>query len=91
MHHCSPLMLLNRGIKTKTVVLIYPVITPSSWLCRCTFRMVSLGLHEALPGHHMQNMYQNAGLLPSFQKHIELFKYFSAPYHFPFYTAYTEV
>ncbi|KAK7115944.1 uncharacterized protein [Littorina saxatilis] len=55
-----------------------------------TFTMVSLTLHETVPGHHLQYVYQAAAKLPSFQRHIDYNKYYAVPYHFPFYTAYTE-
>ncbi|KAK7477822.1 hypothetical protein BaRGS_00030900 [Batillaria attramentaria] len=55
-----------------------------------TFSMVSLTLHETVPGHHLQSIYQLAAGLPDFVKNIEYDRYYAVPFHFPFYTAYTE-
>ncbi|XP_060588530.1 uncharacterized protein LOC132743946 [Ruditapes philippinarum] len=56
-----------------------------------TYNMVALALHEADPGHHLQDIYaQHSVGTPTFQKVIDYTKYFSVPYHFPFYTSFTE-
>ncbi|XP_046554040.1 uncharacterized protein LOC124263438 isoform X1 [Haliotis rubra] len=55
-----------------------------------TFSMMALTLHETVPGHHLQSVYALTASLPDFQRNIEYEKYFAVPYHFPFYTAYTE-
>ncbi|XP_055956635.1 uncharacterized protein LOC126817315 isoform X2 [Patella vulgata] len=55
-----------------------------------TFNMMALSLHETVPGHHLQGGYALKAGLPGFQKNIEYERYFAIPYHFPFYTAYTE-
>ncbi|KAL8588733.1 hypothetical protein ACOMHN_042075 [Nucella lapillus] len=54
-----------------------------------TYTMVSLTLHEAVPGHHLQSIYQQTSKLPNFQKYMD-YGLYSIPYAFPFYTAYIE-
>ncbi|KAK3577982.1 hypothetical protein CHS0354_013644 [Potamilus streckersoni] len=57
-----------------------------------TFSMPAIALHEADPGHHMQDIYsQTTTGIPNFRKFLDYSNYFAIPYHFPFYTAYTEV
>ncbi|KAL3846519.1 hypothetical protein ACJMK2_017499 [Sinanodonta woodiana] len=56
-----------------------------------TFSMPAIALHEADPGHHMQDIYsQTTTGIPSFRKFVDYSNYFAIPYHFPFYTAFTE-
>ncbi|XP_076443706.1 uncharacterized protein LOC143282098 [Babylonia areolata] len=55
-----------------------------------TFSMVSLALHETVPGHHLHNSYRGASDLPSFLKHVEYDRYYAVPYHFQFYSAQNE-
>lgn len=55
------------------------------------YEMMTLALHEALPGHHLQNsfMIELPGV-PRFRQVIEDRRYFSAPARFPIHTAYSE-
>lgn len=56
-----------------------------------TFDMMALLLHETDPGHHLQDSYAlMSQSIPMFRKATDFSKYFSAPLHFPFYTAYSE-
>ncbi|XP_052214630.1 uncharacterized protein LOC127833430 isoform X7 [Dreissena polymorpha] len=56
-----------------------------------TYNMPALVLHEADPGHHLQDIYAQAATgIPMFQKVIDYTKYFTIPLHFPYYTSYTE-
>ena len=55
------------------------------------YEMISLSLHEACPGHHLQGSYllEKSGV-PPFRKTMEDRNYFQSPSRFPFYTAYVE-
>ncbi|XP_052783581.1 uncharacterized protein LOC128219700 isoform X1 [Mya arenaria] len=56
-----------------------------------TYSMVALALHEADPGHHLQDIYTQVSTgVANFQRFTDYSKYFSVPYHFPFYTANSE-
>ncbi|XP_064649801.1 uncharacterized protein LOC135501568 isoform X2 [Lineus longissimus] len=58
---------------------------------RPTFDMLALCLHEANPGHHMQVSYMLTDKnLPDFRRYSDYTGYYQTPFHFPFYTAYTE-
>ncbi|XP_052819280.1 uncharacterized protein LOC128245102 [Mya arenaria] len=47
--------------------------------------------HEADPGHHLQDAYAlTSPSIPIFRRATDFSKYFGAPLHFPFYTAYSE-
>ncbi|KAF8770333.1 uncharacterized protein LOC129988158 [Argiope bruennichi] len=55
------------------------------------YDMVSLALHEALPGHHLQASYlMECKDLAEFRKYIEDRKYSESPSRFPLHTAYIE-
>ena len=57
---------------------------------KLTIGMVALSLHEADPGHHLQDIFSQASLgLPEFRKIFDD-NVFSLPYSFQFYTAYLE-
>jgi len=55
------------------------------------YDMISLSLHEAVPGHHLQGSYmlEKPGVA-QFRKVLEDRNYFQSPSRFPFYTAYVE-
>jgi len=54
--------------------------------------MMALLLHETDPGHHLQDAYAlSSADIPMFRRTTDFSKYFAAPMHFPFYTAYSEV
>jgi len=54
--------------------------------------MPALVVHEADPGHHLQDAYAlSSPSIPMFRRATDFSKYFAAPLHFPFYTAYSEV
>lgn len=55
------------------------------------YEMISLSLHEACPGHHLQGSYllEKSGV-PEFRKVMEDRNYFQSPSRFPFYTAFVE-
>ena len=54
------------------------------------YEMVSLSLHEALPGHHLQGDYIQRDDWPEFRKVMEDRAYSQAPTRFPINTAYVE-
>ena len=54
------------------------------------YEMVSLSLHEALPGHHLQGDYIQRDDWPEFRKVMEDRAYSQAPTRFPTNTAYVE-
>ncbi|KAK3577984.1 hypothetical protein CHS0354_013646 [Potamilus streckersoni] len=54
-----------------------------------TFSMVSLSLHETVPGHHLADSYSLVSDLPRFRKHMD-WRLFSAPFFFPFFNSYVE-
>ncbi|XP_013773982.2 uncharacterized protein LOC106458959 [Limulus polyphemus] len=55
------------------------------------YEMMSLSLHEAEPGHHLQSSYmiEQTGV-PAFRRNIEDRKYSDVPSRFPLHTAYLE-
>ncbi|XP_076443703.1 uncharacterized protein LOC143282097 isoform X2 [Babylonia areolata] len=55
-----------------------------------TFSMVSLTLHEAFPGHHMQAIYQLNTDLPKFQKFNDFSEMYDVPYKFPVFMVFSE-
>ncbi|KAK3606639.1 hypothetical protein CHS0354_011391 [Potamilus streckersoni] len=56
-----------------------------------TFSMPAIALHEADPGHHMQEIFSQTTIsIPNFRKFLDYSNYFPIPYHFPLYTAYIE-
>ncbi|XP_052228360.1 uncharacterized protein LOC127842723 isoform X1 [Dreissena polymorpha] len=55
------------------------------------YTMASLLVHETDPGHHLQDAYALTNpAIPMFRRAVDYSKYFAAPMHFPFYTAYCE-
>ncbi|KAK3577985.1 hypothetical protein CHS0354_013647 [Potamilus streckersoni] len=54
-----------------------------------TFSMVSLTLHETVPGHHLAESYSLVSDLPPFRKHFN-WRAISAPFYFPFFNSYAE-
>ncbi|GFN89256.1 myosin essential light chain [Plakobranchus ocellatus] len=52
--------------------------------------MVSLAMHEANPGHHLQISYSVTADLPPFRKNSENSQKFRVPFAIPIYTAYME-
>lgn len=56
-----------------------------------TFGIAALLAHETDPGHHLQDAYAlTSPDIPMFRKATDFSKYFAAPLHYPFYTAYSE-
>ncbi|XP_060078024.1 uncharacterized protein LOC132557546 [Ylistrum balloti] len=53
------------------------------------YEFMSLALHEASPGHHLQHIYGLQANLPEFRRQPEL-SFYEVPFYFPFYTAYVE-
>ncbi|XP_033759880.1 uncharacterized protein LOC117342027 [Pecten maximus] len=54
-----------------------------------TYDFMSLALHEASPGHHLQHIVGLKAELPDFRSQPEL-SFYDVPFYFPFYTAYVE-
>lgn len=54
-----------------------------------TYRMVSLCLHEAIPGHHLAESFGILSDGPEYRKYFEWLSY-NAPYFFPFFNAHAE-
>nr|XP_042906849.1 uncharacterized protein LOC107456618 isoform X2 [Parasteatoda tepidariorum] len=55
------------------------------------YEMMSLALHEALPGHHLQQCFNfSVKNFPEFRKYVEDRKYSEIPSRFPLHTAYAE-
>ncbi|XP_064597888.1 uncharacterized protein LOC135464390 [Liolophura sinensis] len=54
------------------------------------FGMAALSLHETVPGHHLQQIYSLESALPLYRRTMDTDYYYRVPFHFPFYTAYTE-
>ncbi|KAL3846517.1 hypothetical protein ACJMK2_017497, partial [Sinanodonta woodiana] len=54
-----------------------------------TFSMVSMTLHETVPGHHLAESHSMVSDLPLFRKHMN-WRAISAPFYFPFYNSYAE-
>ncbi|XP_069103550.1 uncharacterized protein [Argopecten irradians] len=54
-----------------------------------TYDFMSLALHEASPGHHLQHIVGLRANLPDFRSQPEL-SFYEPPFYFPFYTAYVE-
>ena len=57
---------------------------------RLSFTMMSLALHEALPGHHLQKSWVLETSLPEFCLYNDHRNIFSVPFVFPVYNAYVE-
>ncbi|CAG0913987.1 unnamed protein product [Notodromas monacha] len=56
-----------------------------------TYEMISLALHEANPGHHLQACFLlSKPTMPAFRQYVEDRKYCDPPSRFPFHTAYIE-
>ncbi len=54
------------------------------------YSMMALTLHEALPGHHLQHVYNSERCLPSFRTRRDYRRMYAVPLQFPTYTAYVE-
>ncbi|XP_022243754.1 uncharacterized protein LOC106461179 isoform X2 [Limulus polyphemus] len=55
------------------------------------YKMMSLSLHEGIPGHHLQSSYMKERTdIPLFRQLLEYRKYSDVPSHFPIHTAYVE-
>lgn len=54
-----------------------------------TFDYMSLSLHEASPGHHLQHSFAMMASLPDYRQHTEI-SFYDVPFWFPFYSAYSE-
>ncbi|XP_033759490.1 uncharacterized protein LOC117341737 [Pecten maximus] len=54
-----------------------------------TYEFMSLALHEASPGHHLQHIVGLKADLPDFRSQLE-YSFYDVPFYFPFYTAYVE-
>ncbi|KAL8606736.1 hypothetical protein ACOMHN_018770 [Nucella lapillus] len=52
--------------------------------------MMSLALHETVPGHHLQFIYRVGSAVPMYQKHLFYGPYHSTPFNFPYFTAQSE-
>ncbi|CAH1780976.1 unnamed protein product, partial [Owenia fusiformis] len=57
---------------------------------RPNFTMVALALHEANPGHHLQNVLAKSISIPKFRLWGSGGGYYTIPFNFPFYTTYSE-
>jgi uncharacterized protein (DUF885 family) len=58
---------------------------------RTKYGVVSLSLHEALPGHHLQlSLAIESASSPDFRRFLQDNKYYEAPGRFPMYTGYIE-
>ncbi|XP_053404382.1 uncharacterized protein LOC123554147 [Mercenaria mercenaria] len=53
------------------------------------FETMVLSLHEANPGHHLQNSFSLKAALPDFRKN-SILSFYNVPNWFPFYSAYQE-
>ena len=54
-----------------------------------TYTMISLALHETIPGHHTAKSYVMTSDLPEFRKHYT-WRSYSSPFYFPFFNSYVE-
>ena len=64
---------------------------PTRVVCRSTFTMLPLALHETNPGHHFQESYTRRFNIPGYRADSMNGRLFSVPFHFPVYSAYAEV
>lgn len=60
-------------------------------LFRSNFTVLTIALHEGLPGHHLQVSYMRNLALPDFRRYFDAIKKYAVPFSFPYYTAYVEV
>ncbi|KAL5004642.1 hypothetical protein ScPMuIL_018098 [Solemya velum] len=72
---------------TKPGIFYANVYRPQEML---TFNMMSLVLHETVPGHHFQSIYAQRANLKNYRKGISDGRYSNRPVAFPTYTAYEE-
>ncbi|KAK2184008.1 hypothetical protein NP493_286g01037 [Ridgeia piscesae] len=54
------------------------------------WKMLTVALHETLPGRYLQTSYERSVTMPSYRKWRELRKLSSVPFHFPSHAAYTQ-
>ena len=61
------------------------------FLFRPNFTVLTISVHEGIPGHHLQVSSMADQDLPDFRRYLHSVRKTSAPFHFPYYTGYIEV